>query len=87
MVHPVLKKTIADLLAEPPGTPPRRSRTGRELTGLRALVTGSTSGIGRAIALELAAAGCDVIVHGRRSLDAAGGSASGGTCRVSAPAC
>lgn len=43
----------------------------RELAGLRALVTGSTSGIGRAIALELAAAGADVIVHGRRSKDAA----------------
>jgi 3-oxoacyl-[acyl-carrier protein] reductase len=31
------------------------------------VVTGSTSGIGRAIARELAAAGADVIVHGRRS--------------------
>ncbi|HEX6963075.1 MAG TPA: SDR family oxidoreductase [Lacipirellula sp.] len=30
-----------------------------------ALVTGSTRGIGRAIALELAAAGANVIVHGR----------------------
>jgi 2-amino-4-hydroxy-6-hydroxymethyldihydropteridine diphosphokinase len=37
-----------------------------ELAGLRVLVTGSTGGIGRAIALELAAAGADVIVHGRR---------------------
>jgi 3-oxoacyl-[acyl-carrier protein] reductase len=39
--------------------------TGRELAGLRALVTGSTRGIGRAIALEFAAAGAEVIVHGR----------------------
>ena len=45
---------------------PRPARQGRELAGLRALVTGSTGGIGRAIALELAAAGADVIVHGRR---------------------
>jgi 2-amino-4-hydroxy-6-hydroxymethyldihydropteridine diphosphokinase len=45
---------------------PRLRFEGRELTGLRALVTGSTSGIGRAIALEFAAAGADVIIHGRR---------------------
>ncbi len=41
------------------------SNPGRELASLRALVTGSTRGIGRAIALELAAAGAEVIVHGR----------------------
>jgi NAD(P)-dependent dehydrogenase (short-subunit alcohol dehydrogenase family) len=40
---------------------------GKELQGMRALVTGSTRGIGRAIALELAAAGAEVIVHGRKS--------------------
>ncbi len=44
---------------------------GRELDGLTALVTGSTSGIGRAIALELADAGARVIIHGRSTEAAA----------------
>jgi 3-oxoacyl-[acyl-carrier protein] reductase len=43
----------------------------RALEGLRAAVLGSTSGIGRAVALALAEAGADVIVHGRSSRDAA----------------
>jgi 3-oxoacyl-[acyl-carrier protein] reductase len=38
---------------------------------MRAIVLGSTSGIGRAVALALAASGADVIVHGRNSLKAA----------------
>jgi 3-oxoacyl-[acyl-carrier protein] reductase len=42
-----------------------------ELKGCRAAVLGSTSGIGRAVALELAAGGADVIVHGHRSREAA----------------
>jgi 3-oxoacyl-[acyl-carrier protein] reductase len=42
-----------------------------ELQGLRAAVPGSTSGIGRAVALALADAGADVVVHGRSSRDAA----------------
>ncbi len=43
----------------------------RELTGFRLAVLGSTSGIGRAVALKLGEAGADVIVHGRRSREAA----------------
>lgn len=71
LLHPVLKRSIADLLAEMQGLRLHGSAPGRELAGRRALVTGSTRGIGRAIALELAAAGADVIVHGRSSQQAA----------------
>jgi 2-amino-4-hydroxy-6-hydroxymethyldihydropteridine diphosphokinase len=66
-VHPVLQSTVKDLrdrLKWP-------HKPQRELQGLNAVVTGSTSGIGRAIALELADAGANVIIHGRRSLEAA----------------
>jgi 3-oxoacyl-[acyl-carrier protein] reductase len=38
-----------------------------ELSGKTAVVTGSTAGIGRAIALELASAGAALVVHGRRA--------------------
>lgn len=41
------------------------------LEGLRALVTGASSGIGRAIALEFASAGADVVVHCHTSVEAA----------------
>ena len=46
----------------------------RDLAGLKALVTGATSGLGRVIALQLARDGADVIVHGRDA-------ATRGACR------
>jgi 3-oxoacyl-[acyl-carrier protein] reductase len=48
----------------------------KALLGLRAAVLGSTSGIGRAVALGLAEAGADVIIHGRSRRDAAEGIAA-----------
>jgi 3-oxoacyl-[acyl-carrier protein] reductase len=69
--HPLLGRTIGALLATLQGFQPSGPTPGRELAGQRALVTGSTCGIGRAIALELATAGADVIIHGRRSNAAA----------------
>ncbi len=71
LVHPKLKRSIAELLKELQGLHVYGGSPGRELAGRRALVTGSTSGIGRAIALELAAGGADAIVHGRRSRQSA----------------
>jgi 3-oxoacyl-[acyl-carrier protein] reductase len=42
-----------------------------ELAGKTAVVTGSSSGIGRAIAVELAAVGADVLIHARTRAAAA----------------
>jgi 2-amino-4-hydroxy-6-hydroxymethyldihydropteridine diphosphokinase len=76
VIHPKSGFSIASLLEklspESAISPQIAGRVpqNRELAGLRALVTGSTSGIGRAVALELAAGGADVIVHGRRAAPA-----------------
>jgi 2-amino-4-hydroxy-6-hydroxymethyldihydropteridine diphosphokinase len=63
-VHPIRQSTVRDLLRVLKAS--RTQPASRDLAGKRALVTGSTSGIGRAIALELATGGADVIIHGRR---------------------
>lgn len=39
------------------------------LNGLRAVVTGSSSGIGKAVALELARGGADVLIHCRETVE------------------
>lgn len=53
---------------------PRARRGGsRPLVGRVALVTGGSRGIGRGIAIELGAAGADVVVHYRRNREAASG--------------
>jgi 2-amino-4-hydroxy-6-hydroxymethyldihydropteridine diphosphokinase len=66
--HPVLGSTLRELLHSLPqeaAMPPRP-----ELAGLRAVITGSTRGIGWAIAQEFNAAGALVVINGR-SIDSA----------------
>jgi NAD(P)-dependent dehydrogenase (short-subunit alcohol dehydrogenase family) len=48
----------------------RNARMDLQLNGKRAVVTGSSSGIGEAIAKILAAEGAAVVVHGRREAQA-----------------
>jgi 3-oxoacyl-[acyl-carrier protein] reductase len=72
-IHPTSGKTVRELLdglpkAERGGVVPWRgpaAPTG-ELVGLTALVTGSTGGIGKAVAEAFRARGAEVVTHGRR---------------------
>ena len=59
-----MKKLV--IPAIPMDRPPEQAESHAALRGLIAVVTGATGGIGRAIALEFAAAGADIVVHGRR---------------------
>ncbi len=81
--HPKLGKTVLELLQTlivyPTGSFPTKwveSPVVPRFPGLRALVTGSTSGIGFAIAEAFAEAGASVIAHGRRVLGGTLGFAS-----------
>jgi 2-amino-4-hydroxy-6-hydroxymethyldihydropteridine diphosphokinase len=69
-VHPGLQSTAKDLL-ERLNQANGLAELRRDLTGQTAVVTGSTSGIGRAIALRLADAGANLLIHGRRSIESA----------------
>ncbi|HET8952727.1 MAG TPA: SDR family oxidoreductase [Solirubrobacteraceae bacterium] len=53
-----------------------------DVAGRTALVTGSSRGIGRALAQGLAEAGCDVVLHGRDAATAAGAAAELGARSV-----
>jgi 3-oxoacyl-[acyl-carrier protein] reductase len=50
---------------------PQTASSSGELAGLVAVVTGSSSGIGRAIALELASAGANCSIHARQNREGA----------------
>lgn len=68
LVHPALGRTVRDLaraVAAPDVRPAPRPAAPQTLAGLRALVTGSTGGIGAAIADEFEARGALVVRHGR----------------------
>lgn len=72
--HPTLGKTVGELVADlprdpnPPKPKYQEPSPGRgELADLRALVTGSTSGIGCEIAITFEEHGAEVVRHGRRA--------------------
>ena len=74
-IHPVFHRTVAELLAAVPTdgvalAVARQPLRKRDLIGYRTLITGSTSGIGRAIAESFADAGSGIVVHGRTTANA-----------------
>lgn len=69
-VQPVFQKTVRELagaVAKDEIRPTRRPPAPQILLGLKALVTGSTSGIGATIANEFQSHGAEVVRHGRRA--------------------
>lgn len=65
-IHPIQQSSIRALLSHARGHVPPDVY----LDGQRVLVTGSTGGIGRAIAEHMAQLGADVLIHGRRAVAA-----------------
>lgn len=65
-MHPVIGKTLGQLLEALDGLSPWSPSPGLEMAGKTAMVTGASSGIGLEIAEELALAGARVIIHGRK---------------------
>ncbi len=65
-MHPVIGKTLGQLLKALDGMSPWSPSPGLEMAGKTAMVTGASSGIGLEIAEELALAGARVIIHGRK---------------------
>ena len=67
--HPVFHQSVVELLAGLRGQD--SGVRGQELRGRTAVVTGSSTGIGRAMALALAERGADVNIHHRKSAEQA----------------
>lgn len=72
-VHPVLNKTITELLFNLEGIYETESAQKSGIFGKKVIITGSTSGIGLATALNLAKHGAKVVLHGRKPANSISG--------------